>query len=973
MTFRTRKMFTIILMAMIALQSVAGVVAGTPVPEPDYDDLDPSVRSDLLEGIEPIRITAGDLDGSTDNLRTEEDSYGYGHTTVLLESKETVSYLVDVPTAGGYHIALDYFIPETSMQDLILSLQINDEYPFYESRNLELNAVWKDAEEDYRQDAYGNELYPVPERVFRWQHTILDSVAYNADEPYVYRLREGVNRITWTNNEVKVLIGDITLMPKIVYNTYEEYIAALPEQTGVIGEEMFIIEGEDYLEKSDSFIRPAKGSDVALYPYDVSRKLIHSLYDNSSALPNQQVTYEFDVHRDGIYYIALKYMQTNKTDMPAMKRLYLDGEILFEDMLAYPFHYTRTSVQNEVLSIGDEPVPFWFTKGWHTITVDSTAGDYQYSYENLMKIIDDIGRISLEIQYITGNRVDKNRNWRIEQYIPDLKARLLQDADVLDDEYDRLRAMTPSRNPVILTDLKVAADRLREFADDLNALVNNITQLTLGDQSVNALISRVLPKLLGQPVVIDRIYVVQDTDLIPGAKVSFLRRFVEGIRKLARSFLGNEDEAAVTDKEALNIWVNHATTNIEIQRELTETYFEPGKEYEVNISVMPDEQKLLLAVSANNAPDAVIGLSYYKPYQFALRKAMLDLTQFEDFGGIIGDYNPEFFLPFTIGESCYAVPEALNFNLLYYRRDILEQLGLEVPKTWEDVIAMLPTLSRFGMSFSSPIGTAGSLKGLGSTSPYFSQMNALIYSPDGTRTALNETRAVEAFTLMTDLYTKYSMPETVANFYNSFRKGSIPLGVGDMSTYVLLRHAAPEIAGQWGIAPVIGIKDPVTGSVNNAMWAVNTANVILADTDKPQAAWDYIKWYMSTEIQTRYVNGLQLTFGPEFIWASANLEAFRTTTSYPAEHMTIMLDQLSRTREIPLHPAYVIVERELSDAWNRVVFDGVSPRTSLDRAITRSNREIRKKLTEFGYISEDGTLIRPYLMPTVETVLGWQD
>lgn len=972
MTIRIKKMIAILCMALLAVSGFAGNASGASVAEPYYFGLDESYTSSLLADAETVTVNYSNLDGMKDKILSADDSHGYGKQTVMLDSKSTATFIVDVPQAGGYHIAFDYFLPETSMQDLIVSLQINGEYPFYESRNLEFNAVWKDASAVYKKDSSGDELYPVPERVFRWQHTVANSIAYNSAVPYVFSFKKGINRITLTINEVPVLLGAITLLPKTDYDTYDEYLAGIKVQKDTSDDSLLIIEGEKYLEKSDSFIRPAKSSDISLLPYDVSKKLMNSLYDNSSAMPNQMVTYEFDVNNDGIYYIVFKYMQTSKTDMPAMKRIYIDGEVPFVNLLAYPFHFTKTGVRNEILTIGDVKIPFGLTKGRHTISVESAAGGYQFSYENLMEVINDIGRISLEIKYITGNRVDKNRNWKIGQYIPDLKDRLIADSDVVEQEYGRLSAMTSAKNPVILSDLKVAVKRLREFAADLNYLVNNISQLTSGDQSVNALISRVLPKLLNQPVVIDRIYITQDTDKIPKADVSFFRRFMEGIKKLLLSFTANEEESSVTDKKALNIWVNHSATNIEIQRELTETYFKQGKDYDVNISVMPDEQKLLLAVSANNAPDAVIGLSYYKPYQFALRGAMLDLTQFDDFGDIIGNYNPEFFLPFTIGKSCYAVPEALNFNLLYYRKDILEQLNLEVPKTWDDVIGMLPTLSRFGMSFSSQIGTAGSLKGLGSTSPYFSQFGSSIYSSDGTRTALSDTKAVEAFTLMTDLYTKYSMPETVANFYNSFRKGSIPLGIGDMSTYVLLRHAAPEIAGQWGIAPVIGVTDPVSGTVNNDMWAVNTSNVILADTDKPQEAWDYIKWYMSTEIQTKYVNGLQLTFGPEFIWASANLDAFSTTTSYPREHMDIMLEQLSHTKEIPLHPAYVIVEREISDAWNRVVFNGMSPRTSLDRAITRANREITKKLIEFGYISEEGILLKPYDMPTVETVLGWQ-
>ena len=359
------------------------------------------------------------------------------------------------------------------------------------------------------------------------------------------------------------------------------------------------------------------------------------------------------------------------------------------------------------------------------------------------------------------------------------------------------------------------------------------------------------------------------------------------------------------------------------------------------------------------------------PYQLALRGALYDLTQFDDFGEIIDDYHPNFFLPFTIEDSCYAVPEALNFNLLYYRKDILEQLGLEVPQSWDDVIDMLPTLSQYGMSFASLIATVGSQKTLGATFPFFEQFGASLYTEDGLRMDLGSTESVQAFTLMTDLYTKYSLPSTVANFYNSFVKGTTPIGIGDMTTYVLLSHAAPEIAGQWGIAPVVGVLQE-DGTVNNNMWAVNTANAVLKDSDMLEEAWEYIKWFMSDEVQTSYVNNMQMTFGPEFIWAAANLNAFANTTAYPSEHIDVILEQLEHDAEITLHPAFLIAQREISDAWNNVVFEGMAPRTALDGAITRTNREITKKLKEFGYLDDDGNVIKPYTMPTVETVLSWK-
>ena len=89
--------------------------------------------------------------------------------------------------------------------------------------------------------------------------------------------------------------------------------------------------------------------------------------------------------------------------------------------------------------------------------------------------------------------------------------------------------------------------------------------------------------------------------------------------------------------------------------------------------------------------------------------------------------------------------------------------------------------------------------------------------------------------------------------------------------------------------------------------------------------------------------------------------------------MSVILDQLENIAEIPLHPAFLIAQREISDAWNNVVFEGMAPRTALDKAITRTNREITKKLREFGYIDEDGNVLKPYTMPTVETVLSWKE
>jgi hypothetical protein len=63
-------------------------------------------------------------------------------------------------------------------------------------------------------------------------------------------------------------------------------------------------------------------------------------------------------------------------------------------------------------------------------------------------------------------------------------------------------------------------------------------------------------------------------------------------------------------------------------------------------------------------------------------------------------------------------------------------------------------------------------------------------------------------------------------------------------------------------------------------------------------------------------------------------------------------------------------ERELSNIWNRIVFDGANPRVAVDRSIITINREINRKMEEFGYLQE-GLQVREFRVPTIETVIGW--
>ncbi len=236
------------------------------------------------------------------------------------------------------------------------------------------------------------------------------------------------------------------------------------------------------------------------------------------------------------------------------------------------------------------------------------------------------------------------------------------------------------------------------------------------------------------------------------------------------------------------------------------------------------------------------------------------------------------------------------------------------------------------------------------------------------QTLLNSDANLEGINLMTELFTIYDMPKQVPNFYNHFRTGLLPIGISDLATYLQLTIAAPEIAGQWNIAPHPGL-ELEDGSISRYAASGAQSLMILSGTEKPDEAWRFIEWFLDTPTQVNFAYRLQTAYGTEFLWNTANLEAFRQIP-LPPEHIDVILAQWEFAMEASRIPGYYMVERELSNAWNRIVFNDANPRITLDNAVRIANREIIYRMEEFGYV-EQGQVVRPYKVPTIRNIHDW--
>ncbi|MDY0318240.1 MAG: extracellular solute-binding protein, partial [Candidatus Izemoplasmatales bacterium] len=672
------------------------------------------------------------------------------------------------------------------------------------------------------------------------------------------------------------------------------------------------------------------------------------------------------VPETGYYHLGVKYRQDYLMQMPVFRELSIDGEVPFEEASMLTFHYTK-DYQN-LLFQQEEPFQFFLEEGIRKISLRVILEPYRDAYEILVGIMDEITDLSLEVKKLTGNNPDQYRTWKLVDYIPDIEQRLDKWLDLLEQVSNHLQTYSHHDNPGLLTNLNLAYTQLSKLREDVDMIPSKMLLLADGNTSAAQMLGSMVQNFLQTGLDIQSIYLSGNEDL-PKAKASFFTRSFESIKRFFLSFSKSNYQVTESTEGVIDVWVNHPRQYIEIMQLMIDSDFTKNTGIQVQLSLMPDENKLILANAAGNAPDVAIGVNHWIPYEFAIREASLDLRQFSGFTETVGLFARGAMIPYAFEEGIFGLPETQNFWVTFYREDILvDGLGLTVPDTWEDVINILPQLQRYGMNYYEPLALFRGFKPFVATMPFIYQFDGNLYSEDGISTEINSEESLAGMRLMTDLFTVYNMPKEIPNFYQHFRYGTLPIGISDLSTYLQLTIAAPEIAGKWNIALHPGVEKE-GGEV--VRWAASgaQASMILSGTDQPEDSWKFLEWWMSTDVQSQFAMRLQTTYGIEYLWNTANLEAFRELP-LPQEHINIILEQWEYALEASRIPGAYMVEREISNAWNKIVFDDENPRIALDEAAKISNREILYKMEEFGYV-QDGVIVQDYKVPTIYNIDDW--
>jgi len=870
----------------------------------------------------------------------------------IATGEQSVNLTVEVEQEGLYVVGFDYRCVGDNILQTSLSLAVNGEIPFKEAEHLFFSDTWISGEKEY--DRYGNESIAMPKKSSDWSFTYLRDTSFLQNEPLMLYLQQGENLLSFTANEGSVAFGDVYLSAPIAILEDAEASAE--------GDGLILIEGEDFVTRNSPNIRTLADFNTYVTPYDPNLKVQNVIDEASFRIGGTSVDYAFEVEEAGYYYFAFDYLQSSKSNFTVYRNIYLDGEIPSQSYENVPFPYTTKYTRTK------REIPVYLSVGSHKLTVEVALEPYGEAVQILDGIVEQINDLALSVNKITGGNTNKYRDFDLKEYGLDIAGKLNGWADTVEAIYQELVAMDQygTKNGEIKL-LDTAVKSLRLLAEKPNELPQNIDTFSYGDSSVRQYLTTVSENLSYGNLSLDKILIYQEDATLP-EKPGLLTRIGLNLKHFVASFTQGDYAPGYEDSDTLEIWVNRPRQYLEILQRMADTDFTAKTGIKVNLSIVPDQQKLILSNASGKAPDGAIGIASGYVYDLALRNALVDLRQFDNFKEVGNRFAPGMLIPAVCDEGIYAIPETFNFYVMFYRTDIFDKLNLTVPDNMDEVRDLLPELTRMGLGFNTHVANLPT-KTFAATAPFIFQNGGDIFGDNTTRVQLDTEKVIGGLKYLTENFTVYDMDYEILNFYQSFRDGRTPIGVSDYATYNLLTNAAPELNGCWEIALYPGLVDE-TGKVDRSTSGAAESCILFNSSDKQEEAWKFIDWWMSDEVQTEFSFTLQTTLGNEYMWNSANLNAI-AKAPWSEKNKQVILEQIGWTNEMPRVPGSYMIERELGNVLINVVTNNENIRTAIDNAQKRINSELQRKLEEFGYIDSEGNAQKELIAPDIELIEEW--
>ena len=884
---------------------------------------------------ETKKLTIGDIASKSENAEISDNVNSSGLGGVVIPDNGYASWKFEALKDSSYAIRVKYISAEASSGNMELELNIDGKIPYSEVAIASFERTYEQEEGKFKKNITGNHVKPEFKEIFVWKEkSIIDSSGYKT-EPFIFDFTKGEHTITFKGSRGKIAINEIVLEPLNELKSYKEYLKDIAGKENAKGENIEI-EAEYMKYKNSVTVLPdTDRSSAATSPQSASALLLNTVGGDSWKSIGNSVTWEFDVKESGVYEISTRFLQNTKDGIFTCRKLYIDGEVPFKEAESIRFNYD-SDWQTKKLGSGDDTFKFYFEKGPHTLTLEVTAGDVAEIIGTVSKSINDLNRINRRIKLITGNKVDTNRDYNFKALIPEEIKEMAEIRKELQESVDYINEQAGSNGSFVsiiqkvIFQLEIMSETPRLIPKYLTRFQSNLG--SLGEWLLSA---------TEQPLKLDKIYIQPAGNEIPKADAGFFKSLWFNTKSFILSFATDYNsiggESSGKEKETLTVWVQTGRDQAQVIRELVDESFVKQND-NVSVKIQVVASGLLQSVLAGDSPDVVTDCAETLPLEYALRNATMDLTQFDDFEEVFSRFSEASIKPAKFRNKVYGMPQTFSYLMMFYRTDIFAEYGYTLPKTWTELCEMIPAFQRNGMEVGMP-------HSLDAYTTFLYQNGGKLYKGDGYATNLDDYTSITSFANLTEFFTLYDCPVTY-NFANRFRSGELPLAIAAYTEYNQLTAFAPEIKGMWKMVPIPGTMDK-DGNINNLSVGNSTFTVIMNSSKNKELAWEFLKWFMSTEVQGKYAIQMESILGTCAKVASANTEALSNMTWSSSEY-TELFKQMENVDNVPQVPGSYYLSRIVTFAFNRVYNNDENPKEVIGDYIKELNDELTRKRAEFG-------------------------
>ncbi len=857
-----------------------------------------------------------------------------------------VTWPLSVEETGLYYVQLEYLPLENKGMSIEFELRLDGEVPHDDFVSVRFFRTWKDAG-DIRRDPNGNDLYPEQKEVPQW--TVRDFIDtqgfFNKRIPLF--VEQGDHTITLVLKREAVALKTIRLYNPEPIPSYKTLAKTFNEEKAAAPSKLIKIQAEKTFQKSDSTLIPTYDrTDAATEPAHPSKIRLNTLGGNWTwKLPGQWAEWKVTVPEDGFYTFFVKARQHNQRGMAAVVKVSIDGEILCEEHESLEIPYNLDWQVITPLTEDGEQTPVYLTKGEHSIRLETTLGRLTPILTAVDDLTYEVNTLRRRFIMIMGSEPDKYRDYQLEKEIPGLMEKLEELSARFTEQADIFERITGQKGSEAAT-LRILAHQLASFAEKPQYISHK--QNNFRDNIANLATWILQRKEI--PLELDYLGFAPEGSKMPKPSANFFVQQWFTIRSFFASFFEDYNSIGGKERDAVTVWIQSGRDQAQILRDLITNDFTPETGITINLSLV--QGSLIEATLAGRGPEVAINIARSQPVDLASRGALYNLAEIDGFNDIRANFFETAFDPYTYRGGVYAVPFTQDFHMMFYRKDIFRELGIEPPQTWKELYAIIPVLQRNNMQIGLPYQQVDSMDliqaGMGARNLFptlLLQNGGSFYIENDTKTGLTQPEAYTAFKQWTDFYANYGFINKF-DFYTRFRSGEMPLGIASYGMYNMFTAAAPEIRNEWAMIPIPGIEKN-DGYIDRSEGAGGGASIMFNKIKNPDDGWAFLEWWSRPDVQLKFATQLETLLGTAARLNTANSATFEKMPWSKSEAETL-LEQWKYVKEIPEVPGGYYTVRMVDTAFSKVFYNNMNARATLYKYCQLIDEEIARKRKELG-------------------------